>query len=176
MLRTAVEWEIIERNPCDKVRLRGVSADEKVEFFTPEQTSAFLDYIEKPYTIKVSGRKRIDDTGLPYTVDDYTITKSIPEQVRVLFILAIYTGLRKGELLALQWNDVNFEKDTIQVSKAVTIVNGKPVCTPPKTKTSYRSVSIPHFLTERLMMLKEAQDEFISQVADYWRGNNWIFT
>lgn len=176
MLRTAVEWEILERNPCDKVRLQGVSAEEKVTFFTPEQTAIFLDYIEKPYTINVGGHKRIDDTGLPYTVGDYTITKSIPEQMRILFILAIYTGLRKGELLALQWADINFGADLVQVSKAVTIVDGKPICKSPKTKTSHRSVSIPHFLTERLANLKQSQDEFRSQVGDYWQGENWIFT
>lgn len=143
---------------------------------TPEQVSIFLDFIEKPYAIKVRGHKRIDDTGLPYTVGDYVITKSIPEQVRILFILAIYSGLRKGELLALQWDDINFDSDIVQVSKAVTIVDGKPICKAPKTKTSHRSISIPHSLTERLAQLKKSQDEFRSQVGDYWQGENWIFT
>lgn len=176
VLRTATEWEIIERNPCDKVRLQGAGTEEKVTFFTPEQTATFLDYIEKPYTIKINGHKRIDDTGLSYTVGDYTITKFIPEQVRILFNLAIYSGLRKGELLALQWGDINFETDIVQVSKAITMVDGKPVCKAPKTKTSNRSVSIPRFLTLRLIGLKAAQDEFRSQVEDYWQGDNWIFT
>lgn len=93
-----------------------------------------------------------------------------------LFILAIYTGLRKGELLALQWSDVDFASDIIHISKAVTIVKGKPVCKSPKTKTSNRTVSIPHFLTERLNALRLSQLEFQSQVGDYWQGNNWIFT
>lgn len=176
ILRTATEWEIIDRNPCDAIRLQGVGAEEKVTFFTPKQVAVFLDYIEKPYTINVGGHKRIDDTGLSYTVGDYTITKSIPEQVKILFILAIYTGLRKGELLALQWDDINFGADIVQVSKAVTIVDGKPMCKAPKTKTSHRSVSIPHSLTERLADLKQSQDEFRAQVGDYWQGDNWIFT
>lgn len=101
MLRTATEWEIIDTNPCDKVRLQGEYAAEKLKFFTPEQTAVFLDYIEKPYIIQVGGHKRVDDTGIPYTVGDYEIEKSIPEQIKVMFYLAIYTGLRKGELLAL---------------------------------------------------------------------------
>ena len=37
--------------------------------------------------------------------------RTIPEQLRVLFILAIYAGLRKGELLALEWSDIDFEND-----------------------------------------------------------------
>ena len=176
MLRTATEWEIIDTNPCDKVRLQGEDAAEKLKFFTPEQTAVFLDYIEKPYIIQVGGHKRIDDTGIPYTVGDYEIEKSIPEQIKVMFYLAIYTGLRKGELLALQWSDVDFNTDIVQVSKAVTIVAGKPVCKVPKTKTSRRSVSIPHSLTERLAALRQSQDKFRSQVGDYWQGENWIFT
>ncbi|NCE75429.1 site-specific integrase [Anaerotruncus sp. X29] len=176
MLRTATEWEIIDTNPCDKVRLQGEYAAEKLKFFTPEQTAVFLDYIEKPYIIQVGGHKRVDDTGIPYTVGDYEIEKSIPEQIKVMFYLAIYTGLRKGELLALQWSDVDFDTDIVQVSKAVTIVAGKPVCKIPKTKTSRRSVSIPHSLTERLAALRQSQEEFRSQVGDYWQGENWIFT
>lgn len=39
------------------------------------------------------------------------------------------------ELLALQWNDVNFETDVIQVSKSITAVNGEFICKSPKTKT-----------------------------------------
>ena len=176
MLRTAVEWEIIERNPCDKIRLQGVDADEKVTFFTPEQTITFLEYIEQPYIVKVRGHKRINDTGCSYTVEDYTTEKFIPEQIRILFILAIYTGLRKGELLALQWNDVNFETDVIQVSKSITAVNGEFICKSPKTKNSHRTISIPHFLSERLMHLRETQNDLRIELEDLWQGDNWIFT
>lgn len=176
ILRTAAEWEIIDSNPCDKVRLQAMDINESVKFFTPEQTAAFLSYIEVPYAVRISGHRRIDDTGRPYTVGDYTITKTLPEQIRVLFNLAIYAGLRKGELLALQWDDVDFNKDCIYVRKAVTIVDGKQLCKVPKTKTSARTVSIPHFLSERLEQLRRSQDDFIRQVGDYWQGNNWIFT
>ena len=56
------------------------------------------------------------------------------------------------------------------------MVDGKPVCKAPKTKTSNRTVSIPHFLSERLERLHRSQDAFIAQVGDYWQGDNWIFT
>lgn len=48
----------------------------------------------------------------------------MPEQLRVLFILAIYTGLRKGELLALEWQDIDFKNNTVSVSKSVSVVAG----------------------------------------------------
>lgn len=96
ILRTATEWEIIDRNPCDKVRVQAESTADKLKFFTPEQAAAFLQYIEQPYTVRVGGHTRIDDTGTPYTVGDYEITKNMQEQIKLLFNLAIYTGLRKG--------------------------------------------------------------------------------
>ena len=175
VLRTAVDWELIEKNPMDKVRTVGECAADKLEYFTPEQTSAFLDYIEKPYKVKTKGHKRTDDTGNDYTVGDYERTKEMPEQLRVLFNLAIYGGLRKGELLALEWDDVDFENDTVTISKAVSVVAGLQITKEPKTKTSRRTVSIPHFLTQRIKALRHERLKYRLSVGDYWQGADWIF-
>ena len=147
-----------------------------MKFFTPEQVSRFLNYIEQPYKVKVGGHQRIDDTGKPYIVGEYEVTHSIPEQIRLLFILAVYTGFRKGELLALQWSDLDAQKDTIRVSRSVTIVKGEPVCKAPKTKTSNRAVSVPHFLMERLWKHRRLQEETGEKLGSYWQEEGWIFT
>lgn len=175
VLRTATEWEIIERNPLDKVRAQAEETAEKLKFFTPEQAATFLDYIEKPYTVNTKGHKRIDDTGKEYTVGNYESKKEIPEQIRVLFILAIYAGLRKGELLALEWSDIDFDNDTVTVSKAVSVVAGEQITKAPKTKNSRRVVSIPHFLTQRLKALKTARIKYRLQLGEYWQGAEWVF-
>lgn len=175
VLRVAVEWEIIEKNPMDKVRSVGECAADKVEFFTPEQAAIFLDYIERPYQVKTKGHKRIDDTGIEYTVGDYERTKEIPEQIRVLFNLAIYAGLRKGELLALEWSDIDFENDTVTVSKACSVVGGQQITKEPKTKTSHRTVAIPHFLTQRIKAMKHERLKYRLSIGDYWQGAEWLF-
>lgn len=175
VLRTATEWEIIDRNPLDKVRLQAEETAEKIEFFTPEQAATFLEYIEKPYTVKTSGHKRIDDTGKEYTVGSYESQKEIPEQIRVLFVLAIYAGLRKGELLALEWSDIDFQADTISVTKSVSVVAGKQTTKAPKTKNSRRTVSIPPFLTQRLKQMKAARSRYRLSLGDYWKGAEWVF-
>ena len=176
VLRTAAEWEIIDRNPCDRVHLQGESTAEKLKFFTPEQVAVFLDYIEQPYSVKIKGHDRVDDTGIAYNVSNYETKKTVPEQLRVLFNLAVYTGMRKGELLALQWSDIDFSADVVSVSKAVTLADGKPVIKAPKTKTSHRLVSIPHSLTERLRRLRTDQLRYRLLVGDYWQGSEWLFT
>ena len=176
VLRTAVEWELIDRNPCDKVRLQAEPTAEKLKFFTPEQATSFLEYIEQPYTVKTKGHKRIDDTGKEYSVGDYETTREIPEQVRVLFNLAIFSGLRKGELLALKWSDVDFDNDLIHVTKSVSIVNGVPVCKAPKTKNSVRTVTVPTFISNRMKALKISQTRYRLSIGDYWQGDDWVFT
>lgn len=176
ILRTAVEWEVIDRNPCEKVRVKAEDAANKVKFFTPEQTNVFLDYISKPFTVKISGHGRTDDTGKPYKVKDYTTTKEIPLQLQVMFTLAIYTGLRNGELLALTWDDIDFENGTIAVTKAATVVDGVQMTKEPKTKKSYRLVSIPESMTATLKKLRNEQTRYRLQVGSFWQGENWVFT
>ena len=176
ILRTATEWEVIERNPCDPVRVKAEDTADKIKFFTPQQTAIFLDYIEHPFTIQTRGHSRVDDTGKPYTVGDYTSTKELPTQLKVLFTLAIYSGLRKGEILALKWEDVDFENNTVAVTKAAAMVKGEQIVKVPKTRNSYRVVSIPHSVTEKLRKLQLEQTRYRLSVGDYWQGEGWIFT
>ena len=175
ILRTAAEWGLIDENPLEKVRTKAEATAEKIKFFTPEQAALFLDYIERPYKIKTKGHKRTDDTGIDYTVGDYERKKEIPEQIRVLFNLAIFGGLRKGELLALEWSDIDFENDTVTISKSCGIVEGKQITKEPKTKTSRRTVAIPHFLTQRIKALKHERLKYRLSVGDYWKGAEWVF-
>ena len=176
ILRTAVEWEATERNPCDAVRVKAEDSAEKVKFFTPQQAATFLDYISKPYTIHTKGHTRTDDTGKQYAVGDYTSTKELPTQLKVLFILAIYSGLRKGEILALTWNDVDFENNTVAVTKAAAVVGGQQIIKVPKTRNSYRLISIPRSITQQLQQWKLEQARYRLKVGAYWQGDNWIFT
>lgn len=175
VLRTAVEWEIIDRNPCDKVRIHAEAAADKIKFFTPEEAATFLDFIEKPFIITTKGHQRIDDTGKSYTVGDYETVKAMPEQHRILFNLALFGGLRKGELLALQWPDIDFEADTVNITKAVSVVAGQQIIKAPKTGSSIRAISIPHFLTLRLKEWKTEQLRYRLSVGTYWKGNDWVF-
>lgn len=175
ILRTATEWEILDRNPMEKVRTTGDDPADRIEFFTPEQAAEFLNYIEKPYIIKTTGHKRTDDTGKEYAVKDYESERTIPEQIKVLFNLAIYGGLRKGELLALEWSDIDFENNTVHVSKSTAVVNGKQVIKEPKTKNSKRIVSIPKQLTLRIKAMRIERLKYRMSIGDYWQGADWLF-
>lgn len=135
ILRTAVQLEVIDRNPCEKVILpKGEEIAEQIKFFTPEQAKTFLSYIEAPYTLKVAGHQRVDDTGLPYTVGAYEIHKEMPEQIRILFNLAIYAGLRKGEILALNFLILTMRQMWLASQRSPQLLRASSFARSPKQK------------------------------------------
>ena len=60
-----------------------------------------------------------------------------------LFLLDLCTGLRRGELLALQWDDLNVQTGALRVERQVQRIQGKLVVSQPKTRASSRSILLP---------------------------------
>ena len=60
-----------------------------------------------------------------------------------LLLLELATGLRRGEILALQWDDLNFRTGALRVERQVHRVKGELVVSPPKTKAGNRTVLLP---------------------------------
>lgn len=92
-------------------------------------------------------------------------------------ILCLYTGLRIGELLALQWSDIDFNKGVISVNKSCYDgnVNGKRVkiLNTPKTQTSHRLIPIPNSIIGHLKTLKK-ESTSIFVVSDRKRQSIYI--
>ena len=65
-----------------------------------------------------------------------------------LFLLDLCTGLRRGELMALQWSDLDLDAGTLTVSKQVYAVNGKMQLNVPKTRASVRKLVLPPAVVE----------------------------
>ena len=84
------------------------------------------------------------------TSDEEKILHSDHEWLFPLF--ALLTGLRKGEILALQWEDINFEENTITVNKSIEYKGNIPCVKPPKTESGTRIVPLLQMLSNRLKM------------------------
>ena len=76
-----------------------------------------------------------------------------------LLLLELSTGLRRGEICALQWDDLNFNTGELQVKRQVHRVKGELVVSEPKTKASNRSVILPPPV---LMVLSDYKTEINS--------------
>lgn len=72
-----------------------------------------------------------------------------------MFYLELVSGVRKGELVALLWDDLDPASRTISVSKQAAVRNGKITISRPKTETSVRKISIPQEAVERLIQEHE---------------------
>ena len=93
------------------------------------------------------------------TCDEEKILKS--DHPWLFPLVALLTGLRKGEILALQWKDVDFEEKTISVTKSVEHINNRPYIKPPKTESGNRLVPLLTILAERLAPLKSKPNHYI---------------
>jgi integrase len=67
-----------------------------------------------------------------------------------LFVLAVATGMRRGELLALHWPDVDFDAGTVTVRRTLVMVGQEFVLKEPKTKASRRTIALPAFALDAL--------------------------
>ena len=72
---------------------------------------------------------------------------------------ALNTGMRKGEILALQWKDIDFEENVINVNKSVGHNGNMPIINPPKTEAGVRYVPLLNPLKERLLNVKHRKAE-----------------
>ena len=75
-----------------------------------------------------------------------------------VFLLDLATGLRRGELMALQWDDLNFKTGVLNVNKQVYDVRGQLQISTPKTKNSVRKIVLPPAVVAVLREYKETAD------------------
>ena len=97
------------------------------------------------------------------------------DRLEALYVLAIHTGLRQGELLGLKWDDVDLDDGSLQVRRTLAITKNGFVFTSPKTSGSRRSVKLTRRATEALRSHLERQLGEIDRVGSLWSENGLIF-
>jgi integrase len=88
-----------------------------------------------------------------------TAAKTEPINIRLLIEIALFTGMRRGEILGLMWRDVDLRKGKIQVTHNLTIpTNGErcEVTTLLKSEAAYRELPMPLLLQKALTEAKKA--------------------
>ena len=79
-------------------------------------------------------------------------------RIKTSMMIFLLTGLRRGEVCALSWEDISFEKKTLSVNTSLVRVTGLGVIEKdPKTVTSSRTITIPDILIEQLELYKKWQ-------------------
>ena len=173
---TALEWNIVTDNPCDRVKPpKQVPARDKVKYFTLEQSEIFLGLLDKDYSTSYQEHDRTNKNGTTYHIAEYSEHRKVPTQLKLFFLLALFCGMRRGELIALEWSDLDFSNNSVNISKSTTIVNGKPLTKAPKTATSVRRISVPASVMTVAKEYRKEQLEYKLAIGTQWQGDNYIF-
>lgn len=173
---TAVKWNITMENPCDRVSPPKTDrTSDKIKYFTLEQAEIFLGLLDQEYTSTYHAHDRIDDTGKQYHVCDYSETRRVPTQFKLFYLLALLCGMRRGEIIALEWSDLNFENYSVSITKSTALVSGKQVTKPPKTKSSVRIISVPKSVMDVAKNYRKEQLQYRMAIGDKWEGSNFVF-
>lgn len=89
--------------------------------------------------------------------------------------MAIFCGSRKGELLGLTWNNIDFDNNMINITSTVNCIDKKVIIKAPKTRKSRRKLSLPSFIMQMLKQWKKQQAEYRISIGSKWVGDDWIF-
>ncbi|NDO46019.1 tyrosine-type recombinase/integrase [Clostridium sp. MD294] len=99
-----------------------------------------------------------------------------PIMWKTLIHLALCTGCRRGELAALQWDDISWEKHQINICKSLYYVKGEKNIKLPKSNTSNRIIAVPDYIMKMLKQYKKEQSEIKLYSEKEWNKHNMIFT
>ncbi|MCL2187948.1 MAG: site-specific integrase [Defluviitaleaceae bacterium] len=150
IFNTAVLWEIIAASPMKMIK--PPKAERKIAaFYDDEQVIALLDSLNG-----------LDESQFKY---------------KVLVMLAIFMGARRGELMGLEWQDIDYEKRTISISRTSQYLPKKGVFTKtPKTELSNRTITIPDSIVALLKDYEQHQIYERERLANLWNPSDRLFT
>lgn len=134
-------------NPCTNVTIPKVEQKEK-QIYTKKEVTEILNLLENE-----------------------------PLKYRTFFTLAIFSGFRKGELLGLEWKDVDFDNNIINVRRTSCYTAKKGTYTDTtKTRRSKRAIKFPQTVMDLLKKFKAEQDNEILRIGDKWVETDRLFT
>ena len=149
MLHKAVYWQLIVANPAERVQAPKAKKPKR-RSYDDEQTKILLENLEL---------LSIEDT-----------------KYKVAIILTIFTGVRLGELMGLEWQDVDFKNGIISINRSSQYLSDMGVFTKtPKTGSSIREIAIPEFIVSLLEEYKLWYEEQKSIYGELWTNSDRLF-
>ena len=149
MLHKAVYWQLIVSNPAERVQAPKARKPKR-KSYDDEQTKILLENLEQ---------LSIEDT-----------------KYKVAIILTVFTGVRLGELMGLEWQDIDFKNGIISINRSSQYLSDMGVFTKtPKTESSIREIAIPEFIISLLEEYKLWYEEQKSIYDELWANSDRLF-
>lgn len=147
MLQDAVQWQLIPFNPC--TRVKPPSAER-------HKAPSFDEGNVEKMLLALEGE---------------------PLKYRTVIMLALESGLRLGELMGLQWDDIDFDTAMLHVRRSNQAMKGRGIYTKkPKTEMSVREIAMSDHMVELLGQYREWQEGQRTLLGNQWKEGGWLFT
>ena len=139
MFNDAVKWELIESNPLKKIDAPKYKR-KKDNYYNLDQVKCLLSTID---------------------------SKNVKSKYRIAVYIGIYSGFRSGEILGLEWKDINFDEMIITVRRSSIYADGKIITKEPKNESSIRNIYFGETLKKELLEHKKHQDMLAETIPDW---------
>lgn len=143
----------------------------KVDKLIPENPAKAV--IDPP----TPGRPRPNFYDDEQTLKLLQVLNNAPIKYKMFVVLALETGARRGELLGLEWKDIDFQKRVIYIRRSSNYTKEKGTYTSAtKTETSIRKISVSKEIISLLKEYKKWQNELRLKKGDKWIDTDRLFT
>lgn len=147
VFRYAGRMDMVKDNPARRVQIQKAEPKEK-QIYTLEEAQRFLE-----------------------------LMKQEPLSFQAFFSLAIFGGFRKGEILGLEWKDINFDTCVVTICRSSLYTAGKGIFTDTtKNKGSQRSLKLPESVFTILWKYRAEQNRYRFKLGDQWQNLDRLFT
>lgn len=103
------------------------------------------------------------------------IETSRPDRLHALFVLTVYLGTRRAELLGLRWEDVDLDRGHLEIAQTLQRVDGELRFVTAKSTSSERTVPLVGNCWDALRKHKAAQEWEASEAGDDWQDHGLVF-
>lgn len=143
----ALEWRVIKDNPMKGISKPKEDDVKEMEVYNEREIAELFQALESEAT-----------------------------HIRVLVMLAVTTGLRRGELAGLEWKHIDLEHGTLEVKTTIPkLKNGQPVIKGPKNKKSARKIALSPSVIQELEDFRKEWKKERFQIEDKWEGGQYEF-
>ena len=148
VLDYGIRMDMLNDNPCRRVTIPKGSK-KKRHILTMKETQHFFTLL-----------------------DDHA-----PLKWKTFFTLIIYSGMRRGEMLGLEWHDIDLQTGVIHIERTSNYTKARGIYTDtPKTESSVRFIKVPMNVIDVLKEYREWQDSEIMRLGSKWNETDRLFT
>ena len=157
IFKKAIQMELIKKDPT--------------QFVVLQKKKKTIEQLKKPDIPKYMEKEELD--LFLETAEKHGLEMDFP-----VFLTLSYSGIRVGELVVIQWDDIDFDKNTIRIIKTCYNPNNNTVLYAlgtPKTEGSARTIVVEKEVMEALKDLKSSQKKAKKRLGDAYVDQNFVF-